>query len=374
MLWDTVVGHSEIVESLREAVERDRLNHAYLFTGPSAVGKFIVARVLAASVLCPRNGCGECNVCRRAMEEKHPDVTVIRPAGKNIPVETIRGLRMSAFQKPSESERKVYIVKNAERMWEEGASTLLKVLEEPPGEVMFILVTANPAGLLPTIRSRCQEVPFSLIPFKELSDYLSEKKQVPGEKADLIVRLTGGVLGRALDWCDEPWRVTRRNNVIKVARALRRADLNHSLRMADELYRDIRGPVEELASIYQVKKDELADGSLDDGVLRSVGKELDAECRREQLKEEARGIKEVLSTLAWWYRDVLVIKEGGDPGILVNLDMEKEIRDEAEPVPSSKVVECIEVVEDGMKAVERNVSAQLNLESTLLGIQEVLYG
>lgn len=373
MLWDEVVGHSAVCLSLRRAVEQGHINHAYFFTGPSAVGKFIVARTFAAAILCPHGGCGECNVCRRVMAEKHPDVTVVRPAGKNIPVETIRAVRMDAFRKPSESDHKVYIIKNAERMWEEGASTLLKVLEEPPGDVVFILVTASAGGVLPTIRSRCQEIRFSNVPLDDLKAYLLERKNVTPERADLIVRLTGGVLGRALDWCDEPWRLTRRDNVIKTARALRRADLNHTLEMAQELYRDVRAPLEEVAASYQDRKDEISDGTLDDATVRRMSKEFDEACKREQLKEETRGVKEVLSTLAWWYRDILIYGEGGDESLLVNRDLEQEVAQEAAALAPSNLLRCIDILGDGMKAAEQNVPAQLNIESSLLGIQEVLY-
>jgi DNA polymerase-3 subunit delta' len=354
-------------------VEQGRVNHAYLFTGPSAVGKFTVAKAFAASVLCASGGCGECNVCRRVLEEKHPDVTVIRPAGKNIPVEKIRELRLSAFRKPMEAVRSVFIIKNAERMWEEGASTLLKVLEEPPGNAVFILITANPAGMLPTIRSRCQEIAFAPVPSEELAGYLVERKGVSHDEALLIVRLTGGVLGRALDWCDERWRLARRDNVIRVARALRRADLNHALEMAGELYREVRAPVEELASRYQEKKAGFRDGSLDEALMKKLSRDQDEELKREQLKEEAQGAREVLSTLAWWYRDILIFKEGGDTALLANVDLEREIADEAEAVNTSRLLDCIELLEESMKASEQNVPTQLNLESALLGIQEALY-
>ena len=373
MLWDDVVGHSAVCLSLRRAVEQEHVNHAYMFTGPSAVGKFIVARTFAASILCPHGGCGECNVCRRVMEEKHPDVTVVRPAGKNIPVETIRAVRMDAFRKPSESDHKVYIIKNAERMWEEGASTLLKVLEEPPGNVVFILVTASAGGVLPTIRSRCQEIRFTNVPADELKSYLLERKNVTPERADLIVRLTGGVLGRALDWCDEPWRLARRDNVIKTARALRRADLNHTLEMAQELYRDVRAPLEEVAVSYQDRKHSLADGSLDDATVRRMSKDLDEACKRGQLKEEIRGVKEVLSTLSWWYRDILIYGEGGDASLLVNRDLEQEIAEEAGALSPANLLKCIEILGESMKAAEQNVPVQLNIESALFGIQEALY-
>lgn len=373
MLWDRVVGHGAVKQSLRRAVEQDRVNHAYLFTGPSAVGKFTVAKVFAASILCASGGCGQCNVCRRVLEEMHPDVTVIRPAGKNIPVERLRELRLSAFRKPMEADRRIFIVKNAERMWEEGASTLLKVLEEPPGNAIFMLITSGPAGMLPTVRSRCQEITFAPVPSDELAAYLVERKGVSDDDARLIVRLTGGVLGRALDWCDERWRLARRDNVIRVARALRRADLNHALEMAGELYREVRAPVEELSSRFQERKTGLQDGSLDDSLARRLSRGLDEELKREQLKEEARGTREVLSTLAWWYRDILLFKEGGDVTLLANLDMEREIADEAEVVSTLKLLDCIELLEDGIKAAEQNVPTQLNLESVLLGVQEALY-
>jgi DNA polymerase-3 subunit delta' len=373
MLFDEVVGHAATCASLRRAVQHGNVNHAYLFTGPTAVGKFIVARTFAASMLCPDGGCGRCNICRRVMEEKHPDVIVVRPAGKNIPVEKIRAIRMDAFKKPSESDHKVYIIKSADRMWEDGASTLLKVLEEPPGNVVFILISANPGAVLPTIHSRCQEIHFSNIPTEDLKAYLIEKKGVAAERADLIARLTGGVLGRALDWCDEPWRLARRDNVIRTARALRRADLNQALALAQELYRDIRAPVEEVNASYQDRKALLSDGSLDDTTVRRLGKDLDDDCKREQVKEEIRGVKEVLSTLSWWYRDILICGEGGDEALLVNRDMADEVASEAGALSPDNLLKCMEILGASMRAAEQNVPAQLNIESALLGIQEALY-
>jgi len=373
MLFDEVVGHSAAKSSLQRAVEQGNVNHSYLFTGPSAVGKFIVARAFAAALLCPENGCGECNTCRRVIAEKHPDVTVVRPAGKNIPVEKIRGIRLDAFHKPIESDTKVFIIKNAERMWEEGASTLLKVLEEPPGNVVFILVTANPGALLPTILSRCQEIRFTCIPSDELKEHLLSTRDISPDRADLVVRLTGGVLGRALDWCDEPWRLARRDNVIRAARALRRADINQTLEMAAELFRDVRAPVDELVSRYKEKKDGLSDGTLDNGTVKSLSKNLDEECRREQVKEEIRGVKEVLSTLSWWYRDILVWGEGGDATLLVNRDMEGEIASESGFLSELDLLECIDMIGESMRAAEQNVPAQLNIESTMLGAKGVLY-
>ncbi len=368
-----MAGHSAAMSSLRGAVEQGNVNHAYIFTGPPGVGKFTTARIFAASILCERGGCGGCNVCRRVLEGKHPDVTIVRPAGKNIPVETIRATRMDAFRKPSEGARRVYIIKEADRMWEEGASTLLKVLEEPPGDVVFILVTSNPGAILPTIKSRCREVRFSNVPLEELKDYLVQSGRASPERADLVARLSGGVLGRALDWCDEPWRLSRRDHVVRTARALRRADLNRVLEMSGELFREVRAPLDELAGEYQERKEELADGSLDEAVARRLARELDDELRREQLKEELRGVKEVLAAFAWWYRDILIFKEGADPSLLVNRDLEPEIAEEAGSLPVGRLLRSIELIEQSMRAAEQNVPPLLNIESALLGVQEALY-
>ena len=372
MLWDRVLGHQAAVAGLRRALEKGRLGHAYLFTGPSAVGKFIVARTLAASVLCPQGGCGACNVCRRVFEEKHPDVTVIRPSGTFIPIEVVRGMRLDAFRKPVESERKFYIIKNAERMKEETASALLKVLEEPPQNVIFVMLTANPGAILPTIRSRCEEIRFTNIPVQVLKEYLEKEKGLDASRADLVARLTGGVLGRAMGFCDEPWRLKRRDNVIRAAMEIRGADLNRTLETAAELHREVRAPVNEIRVEYQNRKEQLQDGSLDDVSARRLAKDLDEECRREQRKEETRGMKEVLFILAWWYRDILVRGQGGNPSLLVNSDFRDEIEREAQSVSVDGLLRCIDVIGEGMRGAELNIPSQLNIESTIFGIQEAL--
>lgn len=161
--------------------------------------------------------------------------------------------------------------------------------------------------------------------------------------------------------------------MLRMARSLKQADMNQALEMAQELYREVRGPAEELASVYQERKKELADGALDDDTVRRLSKALDEECKREQLKEEIRGTKEILSTLAWWYRDILIFEEGGDSRLIVNVDLVEDISNEAEANPAQKVIGCIELLRNAMRAVEQNVPVQLNLESALLGIQEVLY-
>ena len=167
--------------------------------------------------------------------------------------------------------------------------------------------------------------------------------------------------------------MSRRDDVVRAARSLRRADLNRVLETAGELYKDVRAPLEDLATLYQQRKQQIDDGSLDKGVVRGFNKELDEELKREQIKEEARGVKEVLSTLSWWYRDILIFKEGGDPNLLVNQDLKQEISEEAGSLLVRKLLRSIDLIGASVRSAEQNVPALLNIESTLLGLQEELY-
>lgn len=372
-LWDGIIGHAAIIAGLRAAVENNRVSHAYIFTGPQGVGKFMVASALAGAVLCHEGGCGSCNACRKVTEKIHPDLSIVRPEGKNIPVDTIRAMRLDSFMRPVEADRRVYIIRDAERMWDEGASTLLKVLEEPPAGVIFILVTDNRNAVLPTIRSRCQEIRFSRIPTDELARWLVENREISEENAGLIARLSSGVVGRALEWCDQGWRLARREKVINVARSLRIADIGEVLTMAADLQKEIRAPLEELSVEYASRKEGLDPEALHESVIRRVSREIDEELKRARIKEEARGALETLSTLSWWYRDILIYKEGASRELIINGDYEGEIAVEAGSLPTRKVLRSIEVINRSIRAIGQNVPLQLNLESALFGIQEALY-
>lgn len=140
-----------------------RMSHAYMLVGPEGPERETAARRLAAALLCPAQDgpCGVCRDCRKAMDSTHPDVAVIaREQGekglrREIRVGQIRQMTADALLVPCEAARKVYIIDEAERMNPQAQNALLKALEDPPGHACFILCTAAPGGLLPTVRSRC---------------------------------------------------------------------------------------------------------------------------------------------------------------------------------------------------------------------------
>ena len=147
---------------LRGVLKTNRIAPAYLFSGPEGTGKVLAALQFAKALNCEKGGCEECPSCVRIDEGTHPDVKVIsvQPDKSSIGIEQVRGMQKEAYLKPFMSRAKVYIIENAERMTEEASNSLLKILEEPPGQAFFILTTSSPRMLIPTITSRCQAVRF----------------------------------------------------------------------------------------------------------------------------------------------------------------------------------------------------------------------
>lgn len=162
-------------QRLREAV-RGRASHAYLLAGPAGVGKADLARALAKALCCgnrsqeaPSEPCGRCRSCRAVDRGGHPDVEVFsletqavlaeKPSrGMSLSIDTVRRLRSSAALLPLQGDRRVLIVEDAETLLEPAQQALLKILEEPPAAVTLLLLADEPEALLPTVRSRCQEI------------------------------------------------------------------------------------------------------------------------------------------------------------------------------------------------------------------------
>src|SRR5881296_3293282 len=165
VVLDRVPGQEGAMAFLRKAAVRP--HHAYLLAGPEGCGKRLGMRAFAAALLCARGGCGECRDCRLALGERHPNMLVLEPGGPDILVgkdagdpNTARWFASRAYLTPPEPGRKVMVALQADRLRVEAADVLLKVLEEPPTDTVFLLLSARPDDLPDTIRSRCQEVSF----------------------------------------------------------------------------------------------------------------------------------------------------------------------------------------------------------------------
>ena len=209
--FDEVVGQKHITQTLKNQVKTGRLSHAYIFIGTRGTGKTTCARILAKAVNCEHpvdgNPCGMCPACRGISEGSVLDVVELDAASNNS-VDNVRALREEAVFSPSAVKKRVYIVDEVHMLSTSAFNALLKILEEPPEHLMFILATTELQKVPATILSRCQRHSFKRIDAPEIAAYLKkiaerEGFQLKSDAAELIARLADGGVRDALSLLDQ---------------------------------------------------------------------------------------------------------------------------------------------------------------------------
>ncbi|WP_405599622.1 DNA polymerase III subunit gamma and tau [Streptomyces sp. NBC_01410] len=208
-----VIGQEHVTDPLQQALRNNRVNHAYLFSGPRGCGKTTSARILARCLNCEQGPtptpCGECQSCRDLARNGPGSIDVIEiDAASHGGVDDARDLREKAFFGPASSRYKIYIIDEAHMVTPQGFNALLKVVEEPPEHLKFIFATTEPEKVIGTIRSRTHHYPFRLVPPGTLRDYLGEvcgKENIPVADGvlPLVVRAGGGSVRDSMSVMDQ---------------------------------------------------------------------------------------------------------------------------------------------------------------------------
>ena len=352
MPFHDVIGQARAIGFLQRALITGRIAHAYLFNGPSGVGKRAAALAFAQALNCDmgtkcevRNpptpplqkggtggflvrgaefddGCGDCRTCRNIANGLHPDVQVIEPDGATMKIEQIRTLEADAVLVPYEARWKVFILDGAERMNEQAANALLKTLEEPTKDTVFILLTSTVSALPPTIASRCQTVTFIPLPHGQIETLLIEKG-MESSRARLIASLSRGSIERAFSPEVASLPATRDLLLEAVGRGLR------------------EGPAALVELAEKLSKD------------------------REKLQQQ-------LEILSAWLRDLMVAKASGRTDWLVNDDRGDAVACLAKDLPMSAILDALRAVHTAMDNLVRNANPRLSTEDLLLRFSEAL--
>jgi DNA polymerase-3 subunit delta' len=198
-----IIGHQKIIDYLIKAARHEKLAQSYLFCGPAQVGKRLVAKYFAATILCEQGEapCFRCDSCLRVAQEEHPDIYYVRPEENKeiISIDQIRAVKNIVIFSPFSGSAKIVIIEEADNLSKAAANSLLKILEDPPAHVFLILLAQGLANLPSTIYSRCQILRFKTPHFSEIISFLQEEFNLSQEKAQKITRLSWGLPGRAIN-------------------------------------------------------------------------------------------------------------------------------------------------------------------------------
>jgi DNA polymerase-3 subunit delta' len=355
-----VPGQEGAMAFLRQAAGRP--HHAYLFAGPEGGGKSLAARAFAAAMLCERGGCGTCRSCRLALQDKHPNQFIVEPEGRDIHVETVKQeIWQPAYRTAPEPGRKVFVIREADRLNPSAADALLKVLEEPPADAVFLLLSARPHELPETILSRCHVVTFRPLAEPFIVHALVAEGADP-ERAALAARLSGGNLGRARHLAMDPDGLGSRE---VARRALERAATGPAgaLDAAEEVLRAAEAYRKELTRSL---RDELApfldERGRPEEAYRGAVRRLEERHKRRVRRAERDHVDRVLLAASALLRDRVVLAVGGGRELLLNPDVDPA------PAPAATAAAALAAIEEARAALaeELNLNLRLVLERAFL--------
>ena len=219
--FEKIVGQERALQLLKNIIKSDQIGHAYLFSGKEGIGKRITAIAFARAINCTNlsddcNPCNSCSSCLKIEKGIHPDFQIISPINSVITIGQIKNIKEIIYWKPLTGRKKIFLVDDAHKMTIEASNSLLKILEEPPEFVVFILITHSPGFILPTIVSRCHQIsfqPISATKQKEVLDGMN--MSLDDSQWQEIVLLSSGSLRKAIELATDPRKMQEKNRYIE---------------------------------------------------------------------------------------------------------------------------------------------------------------
>jgi DNA polymerase III subunit delta' len=371
-VWDYLEG-SPAAGGLHEQISAGQVAQAWLLLGSAGAGKRPAALAMACALNCPEQpgvGCGICSTCTRILRRRHPDVHHIVPEGPLIPVDVIREVVMpEAARSPFEGHTKVFIIEEAERMNPSAQNALLKSLEEPQPDTVFILISDREDDLLETIRSRCRFVRLEPVSEKRIVELLM-KHGTSEDAAILAARLSEGDFERARAFAFEDEVRERRSGWMLIPNRL--SSSIEALECAAEIIDAADSAVAARETQQKQEVAELAE-TLGEGRGTAQARTALAKRHRRELKRLEEGVvAEALGALASFYRDVVVARRG-EADVVNSVDMSEEIEAwAAADVGDADLLLAVERCLDTIAAFSRNANVQLAVEATMIALSRLV--
>lgn len=310
MYFENIKGQEFAKKYMINSINKGKINHAYMFEGIEGIGKETFAYDLAKILL------------ETPHLENAPDCIRVKPEGNSIKIVQIRNLQSDIVIKPHK-KYKIYIIDKAEKMTVEAQNALLKTLEEPPEYAIIILVTNNKEGLLPTIRSRCEIVKFTPIPFIEIKNYLINQGIEPN-RANLLSSFSRGSMKKALELASSNEFYEMKENVQKYIETI---------------------------------------------LSKNMVEILDIPTQIEQYKGE---IINVLDMMINYFRDIMICKEHVNKSMIINADKLVFIQNMSSKITYSQVSKIIDIIEDTKIKIKGNCNFNVSIQVMSLNIYEVI--
>lgn len=338
-----IIGHRRLTTLIARAIDRDSLPPTLLFAGPSGVGKWAVARAAAQAVNCPErvtphlrqdfggqagatdlatDACGKCRACDRIARGVHVDVIAIEPDDRaSIKIEVIRDVLGKTSYRPFEGRKRVVLIREADTLETASQNSLLKSLEEPPPGTMFILTTAVPGALLPTVRSRCMRLRFGRLTTTEIAAALIRDHDYSDADARQTAPIADGSIGQALALIDNDLSMFRELAMGLLRQTAGRADTQSRVQAASALH---------------------TGGS-----------------KKERTRED---VAIVLRLMASMLRDLEAINAGADRAVLANPLLTSDLEALARAYGGDRARAAFGAVDRALTALERNAGIKVVTE------------
>jgi len=344
--FESLINQERPVRILTTLLRNKTLPHAFLFTGTEGVGKQAAAIALAMACNCQGvnpglkaegrsnldpdspsgksdfntfGSCGVCKSCRKIGSGNHADIIRVRPSGAFIKIAQIRELAHTLTMKPYEAKIRVVIISDAQAMNPAASNALLKILEEPPGRTMLVLIATGKSALLPTIVSRCQCIGFNPISRKNMAVLLSKKHGLAPQAAAILAAMANGSYSRAQAMVRNNW-LNRRKWLIDEISTLSVKNMGHLLAFAEKLSGD---------------------------------------------REE---ISETLEFIKVWFRDLIIARY--DAGKIINQDVADKIKIAPEKVSVPLLLSKVDAVQQVQNRITAKTNIRLSMENLLIQLAQ----